>query len=65
MWKAISGVLGLVRYELFVVGKQQLLALTNGSELAGCAKRLVYFSVKCVVCLDEFGRHCEWVVVLS
>lgn len=56
--------LGLLRGEFFVIGKQQLLALPDGRELTGCAKRLIHFTVECVVGFHERRIHCERVVVL-
>ncbi len=57
--------LGLLRGELFVIGKQQLLALPDGRELTGSAKCLIHLTVKRVMRLDEFRGHGEWVVVLG
>ena len=55
--------LGLLRGELFVIGKQQLLALPDGRELTGSAKRFIHFAVERVVGFHECRIHCERVVV--
>lgn len=63
--KTYQVLLGLLRGQLFVVGKQELLALTDGSELARRTKRLICFLAESVMSLDGLGRHSKRVVVFS
>lgn len=63
--KTYQVLLGLLCGELFVVGKQQLLALPDGSELSRRTKRLIHLTVERVVGFHESWIHCQRVVVFS